>query len=617
MPVNFSKLYRFTHQDLHHGLLGPSFLVAMTKTTKRSLLFVAVALLVAGAAFVIVHLTAPSKDLRGALAAALHLPKEREQNFFVNLPPAGSRYPGAIMVVPQMLVLEPSTANETGLVEGDHFTLVSSDTVIADALTGFQSNPLTTAGRDKENVEVSLQVSDGRVLEMAVPALKQRLLSSQSAQSAANKGTDPIVITRAYAGILTFILRQKSSAGARLIADVAKSPEPAAGGSIKVDASRTGQGELSIQVEQPVVFAFEASSARYITQHLAPGPDDVSLTPVKPSEIKPAGKSALDPSVPWTLATISSGYYQNLRTSNQPWNSRSADVIEGALGLFLPRSTLRLRARPENPVTSNVLKQFIASLETAVQNTHSQFIVVYFISHTLSWPNGDIALVLGEAGEIPEPKRQYTNDAISERVGENVGPLFKLADTLNANLETLPPGYMPLRDLYAELENAKVPFALIVDGCLRNDEFEQFRNGLGLTSDSSTLTFFYTGPDGKLLTSLDAFDRKLRHFADSLPYLHTANPVILAAKPGTFAQPWPDPDLDWSEVGPLSARITNYVRASVWDQDPPTLGEVLSNVTDYKGTGEISPKGSISWSDFDPLKKATAELKPRESTDRR
>lgn len=155
-----------------------------------------------------------------------------------------------------------------------------------------------------------------------------------------------------------------------------------------------------------------------------------------------------------------------------------------------------------------------------------------------------------------------------------------------------------------------IRFALIIDGCLRNDEFEQFRTGLGLSSDSETRTFFYTGPDGRLLSSLAAFDRRLRHFADDLPYLYTGNPVTLAAKPGMFAQPWSDPDLDWGEIGPLSARITNYVRASVWDQEPPTLGEVLSNVTDYKGSGEISPKGSISWSDFDPIKKATAGLKP-------
>lgn len=90
---------------------------------------------------------------------------------------------------------------------------------------------------------------DVSLLEMAVPELKQRLLSSQSAQSAANKGTDPIVITRAYTGILTFILRQKSAAGARFIADAAKSPELQTAGSIKVDTSRTGQGELSIQVD--------------------------------------------------------------------------------------------------------------------------------------------------------------------------------------------------------------------------------------------------------------------------------------------------------------------------------------------------------------------------------
>jgi len=58
---------------------------------------------------------------------------------------------------------------------------------------------------------------------------------------------------------------------------------------------------------------------------------------------------------------------------------------------------------------------------------------------------------------------------------------------------------MPLRELYSDLEGAKVPFALLVDGCFRNDEFEQFRNGLGLSSDAETRTFFYTGPDGSSL----------------------------------------------------------------------------------------------------------------------
>ena len=129
---------------------------------------------------------------------------------------------------------------------------------------------------------------------------------------------------------------------------------------------------------------------------------------------------------------------------------------------------------------------------------------------------------------------------------------------------------MPLQDLYAQLDRTRIPFALIVDGCLPGSQ----------------------APDGA--------------------YLRTGNAVVLAAKPGAFAEPWPNPDVDWGEVGPLSARITNYVRASVWDPDPLTLGEVLSNVTDYKRVGEISSKGSISWSDFAVLKKATMDLKLRD-----
>jgi hypothetical protein len=39
------------------------------------------------------------------------------------------------------------------------------------------------------------------------------------------------------------------------------------------------------------------------------------------------------------------------------------------------------------------------------------------------------------------------------------------------------------------------------------------------------------------------------------------------------------------------------------------LGEALSNITDYKRTGEISCKGSISGSDFDSTKRLTEEFK--------
>ena len=160
-----------------------------------------------------------------------------------------------------------------------------------------------------------------------------------------------------------------------------------ANGSLKLDASKSGEGEITVEVAQPVVFAFEASSARYITNHLGSGPDDVSLTPIRPSDVKPRANATGVSVQPWTFVSVSSGYYQNIRTSDQPWNSRSADALESAFRLFNPQSALRFRATPDHPLTSTALSDFVSQTGVAAKQAHSQFILVYYIGHTLSWPN--------------------------------------------------------------------------------------------------------------------------------------------------------------------------------------------------------------------------------------
>lgn len=581
---------------------------------RKGFLVVLLALVVAVSAFVIVRLSRGPHDLKSALAAALRLPPEQAADFFVNLPPAASRYPGAVLVVPKMLVLEQSTANDDGLATGEQFSLDASDSTLADAVASFRSDPLSTAAHDKDNVELRLEVKEGHVIEMPVSLLKKKLLDSDAAKSAANHGTDPIVITRSYVGTLIFVLRQKSAAGGQLLAKVAKSSDLPSNGSVSVDANRVGEGILRITVQNPVVFAFEASSAQYITQHLGTVPDDVTLKPVRPESISKNSSEAAPTSnaVSWTLATISSGYYSNLRTLNQSWNANSADLMESALTKFGPTQRLQLRASQEKPLTEFRLEKFVDEIDGTAHATHSSFIIVYYVGHTLSWPNRDIALLLGDAEAIPETThREVSNRDIHRAMGDKVGSLFDLSDALQANLEQLPTGFMPVRDLYAKLEKTGVPFVILIDGCLRNDEFEAFRNELGLASDAGTHFFFYVGPDGKLFSSLDEFDRGLRHFADTLPYLHSMNVVILAAKPGTFAQPWTNPQLSWEYSGPLAARLFHYMQAAAFDPEYPSLGEALSNITEYKGTGEISPKGSISWSDFSQLKEITGAVKPK------
>ena len=119
---------------------------------RKFFLTLVIAAIVVVAAFVAVRLMRGPHDLRTALATALHLPAEQAAGFFVNLPPAASRYPGAIIVAPKMLVLEESTANDQGIVQGTGFTLTASDSTLADAISSFRSSVLTTAARDRDNV---------------------------------------------------------------------------------------------------------------------------------------------------------------------------------------------------------------------------------------------------------------------------------------------------------------------------------------------------------------------------------------------------------------------------------------------------------------------------------
>jgi hypothetical protein len=237
-------------------------------------------------------------------------------------------------------------------------------------------------------------------------------------------------------------------------------------------------------------------------------------------------------------------------------------------------------------------------LAATASRNQSHFVVLYYVGHTISWPNGDIAIVLGYATAIPNLERPGSKDAVARQLGSNIGDLMQLADTLTANLEQLPPGYLPLREVYAELEKTRLPFLLAIDGCLRNDDFEKFRASVGIIGDQNSGSFFFVNANQQLSSSLSEFDVHLRHFADGLPYLHSENPVILAAKPGTFALPGNNPDTSWTAVGPLAWRMTQYVRSSLLDASPPSLADVFPNITDYAGTGEITPKGSISWSDF-------------------
>jgi hypothetical protein len=551
--------------------------------------------------FFLPRLFTRNADLRTRLAVALNLPKERAADFFINLPPAASRYPGTILATEQLFILNPVDANDEGLHTGGSFQLTTDDDVAGSALSSLGVPWLNEAASSKREAGLELQVSDGKILEMDVPALKKKLLASQEAQSAANKGTDPVVITRAYIGKLTYVLKRKGSDQGSLWQKAPKSNQDSE--SFRLDASRTQQGEVRVEMLDPVIFAFEASSAHYILTHLGVEPTDVNLTPIRPQpQNVSSATSAPTPRTNWTLVTIASGHYPKLVTLRQDWNADSAQLVESTLSPYGPVAKMNLISTEQQPLAEQSVKGFLTQVANAVQSNHSKFLVAYYVGHSMTWPSGDIALILGSAAEIPRNLPTRSPELLDRSVGNNIGDLARLANAIDANVETLPEGFLPLRELYAGLAQAHIPFALIVDGCLRMDEFERMRSELGIASDKGLNVFFFVGPNGDAGSALSRLGDLQEHVADSQPYLHSTNLVLLAAKPGTYAMSRPNPDNTWSEVGPLAARLTNLYRASRFDADRPKLADLIGRVTDFNGVGEISPTGSISWSDSAQLK---------------
>lgn len=564
-------------------------------TRKQVSLTVAALIALAALVFFLPRLFVRNADLRSRLAAALSLPKARAADFFLNLPPAVSRYPGTILATDQMFILNPVDANDQDVHAGGNFQLTADDQVAGNALGSLGVSWLNEAASSKQEIGLELQVTDGKVLEMDVTALKRRLLDSQEAQNAANKGTDPVIITRAYQGRLTYVLRRKGSDQGSVWN---KAPQANVNeGHFRIDASRAQQGEVRVEILDPVIFAFEASSAHYILTHLGVEPSDVVLSPIRPKgDTKSGTATVAEPSTPWTLVTIASGHYPRLATLRQDWNADSANLAGNTLAQYAPVARLDLVSTEEQPLTEEGVHTFLSEVASAVQANHSRFLIAYYVGHTMTWPSGDIALILGSASSIPSNLHSRSPALLDQAVGTQIGDLARLANALDANLETLPEGFLPLRGLYAQLAQTHIPFALLVDGCLRMDEFERMRTELGIVSDRGQNVFVYVGPEGGETDSLSRFGTLLEHVADTQPYLHSNNLVLLAAKPGTYANARPNPDNAWDEAGPLAARLTDLYRASRFDDDRPTLADLIRRVTDFTGVGEISPKGSISWS---------------------
>ena len=122
----------------------------------------------------------------------------------------------------------------------------------------------------------------------------------------------------------------------------------------------------------PVIFAFEASSAHYILTHLGVEPTDVNLTPIRPQpQNVSSATSASTPRTNWTLVTIASGHYPKLVTLRQDWNADSAQLVESTLSPYGPVAKMDLISTEQQPLTEQSVKGFLTQVANAVQSNHT------------------------------------------------------------------------------------------------------------------------------------------------------------------------------------------------------------------------------------------------------
>jgi hypothetical protein len=511
---------------------------------------------------------------------------------YLNIPPSPNRYPGAIFLKGSpWIVIEPATMPEvTGQpVPGFSMEWTHANNLAESGTIGM--GPVSELLRNYQELDVELKISDAQVFEMKAGDLKRRLLGSEDAVSAANKGNDPLIITRAWSGIFTLRLRTSGKLDANATAQVRGDAERLAKNrkdvEVELQGSQDKDGAVLVKLTTPTVFAFEAAAASYVNRSLATTPQDVKLVPLRVPEPapgqqqEPLGRRDIwpTPRPPWALAAVSSGYYPSAQLLTQPWQPGSSGLTISSLSVYGPDVTERWDASNSRPLTAEALLNFAQEFGQKAKTNNNRFIVFYYIGHTYPLESGEIGLVMGTY----DPRNYRGGDATQ---------------------------VLPLGRLYEQLAAAGLPFAMLIDGCYESGEFQRYVTSLGFTADPNDSNMDYVGDADVITHELGDFARGLRDFTASLPYMRDVNPVILAAKPGRVASEQQHPLWELERVGPLARKLAWWMELDRSKDFPLSLGELLRRTVDYNQTGEISAAGTISWSDFTRFRHVAGNVYP-------
>jgi hypothetical protein len=511
-----------------------------------------------------------SDTLKDTLAEQFNVSPEA---LYVNLPPATGRYPGAVFIRGDRLFpVEFANGTDERLQRGVASQLnlkLDASAVTAGGLDLGYFEQLSEGGRTES---MTVELLDVVPVEMRIGDIKALLLASEDAKAAAQRNQQVYVVSKAYEGRMDVILEASDNESASAIARGIAIAMPGAKASVEGSVNKNRQVRVSFS--EPTVFAFEVVEASFFSTSLSVELSDVQVSPVRTDMLPEAAfslnntagdKKASEPQPNWGVITFASGIYPNQSVWDQPWNRASAETVQRELAHFNPTFAIEVHAERTAPLTRaralNAIQTF------AKDSSELDVIIAYYIGHMLVRDDGEIVLLTSEG----------RSDSIH-----------------NDPMSTL-----SLRKLYEALEQLEKPFVLLVDGCLASDEVDSFRKSLGFQLPQGHGQMHYIGSAGLITNELNQYQSFLDQFASQHQYMHTSNPVILAAKPGTIAPGVLDPRNAWGPLhGPLAGRIVRMIdRIKMTGSNRP-LVEIIQGTVDFNGVGQLTSEGTISWSEF-------------------
>lgn len=520
-----------------------------------------------------------------------------------NVPSRSGRYPGAVMAVStkgsELLVRKeerPDSVPETsGSINGARLT--GGNTVWQLAGREFGAR---LAGEGSASVMIELQ--DIRIFEREAGELAADLRGDGRVSRARATGQPVVVITKSYEAVPVITIRQSSAAKAEDWAKL-KNDLTKAKGEVSADNS------VVFRSSEPQVVAYETQEVKFIAGNFSGGESKLEL---KRSPVDVDGSAMASPEDfggkagggDVAFAVIASPRYSNPNFGDLPAAETSADLVDG-LFRTMGAKPLDTGLDRSAPLTADTFTAARKKIFDAVKKLKPRAFVLYYSGHAVSGTAGAHYLVMGNyngklADDLKETSPFFpTGDPSSPLTGSNIEDIAKAIAAAGQKLATSWPGLVAVADLYRELTETGVPFAIIVDGCYEAAAMSQLRDELQLTPWGD-----YFGPDDGGPREIQKYQRALRTYGEA-PYLRSTNPVIFAAKPGTVApvvrHPLYETDL-LGGVGPLAAKLTGTYLYALENQESLSLGPLLRRITDFAGTGELDVKGSISWSDFSALR---------------